>query len=95
MYWLFYILEYIYIVQLAKRRISPVFSFNMQIPNQGEHCRIFRRVCVLKTNTGLVCLFSICTINTKQYIYKTKYALRHHSQTFKNVYSCIGITCML
>ena len=31
-----YILEYIYIVQIAKRRISPVLAFNMQIPDQVE-----------------------------------------------------------
>ena len=30
------ILEYIYIVQIAKRRISPVLAFNMQIPDQVE-----------------------------------------------------------
>ena len=31
-----YILEYIYTVQIAKRRISPVFASNMQIPDQVE-----------------------------------------------------------
>ena len=29
-----YTLEYIYIVQIAKRRTSPVFAFNMQIPHK-------------------------------------------------------------
>ena len=31
-----YILEYIYIVQIEKRRPSPVFAFNMQIRDQVE-----------------------------------------------------------
>ena len=31
-----YILEYIYIVQITKRRISLVLAFNMQIPDQVE-----------------------------------------------------------
>ena len=31
-----YILEYFYIVQIVKRRISPVLAFNMQIPDQVE-----------------------------------------------------------
>ena len=31
-----YILEYICVVQIAKRRVSPVFAFNMQIPDQVE-----------------------------------------------------------
>ena len=31
-----YILEYIYIGQIKKRRRSPVFAFNMQIPDQVE-----------------------------------------------------------
>ena len=30
------ILEYIYNVQIAKRRISTVFAFNMQIPDRVE-----------------------------------------------------------
>ena len=29
-----YILEYIYIIQIAKRRTSPVFAYNMKIPDQ-------------------------------------------------------------
>ena len=38
-----YILEYIYIVQIAKRGIlvSPVFAFNMQIPDQVECLVVF------------------------------------------------------
>ena len=36
-----YILEYIYIVQIEKRRTSPVFAFNMQIPDQVEFLVVF------------------------------------------------------
>ena len=41
--YIMYILEYIYIVQIAKRRIlvSPVFAFNMQIPDQVECLVVF------------------------------------------------------
>ena len=51
-----------------------------------------------RANTGRVRLFAICQIyysryismcSTKQYMYKTKYALIHHSRTYTNVY--IGI----
>ena len=38
-----YILEYIYIVLKAKRRISPMFAFNMQIPDQVEYLIVFAR----------------------------------------------------
>ena len=31
-----YILEYIYIVQVTKRRVSHLLAFNMQIPDQVE-----------------------------------------------------------
>ena len=53
--------------------------------------RKFGRVCTLKTSTGPVCLFAICTIliyipicNIKQYIYQTKYAVLCHSRTCNN-----------
>ena len=46
-----FILEYSYIVQIAKKRTSPVFAFNMQ-----------NTICILKANTGLVRLFANCTI---------------------------------
>ena len=36
-----YILEFIYIVQIAKTRISPVIVFNMQIPDQVECLVVF------------------------------------------------------
>ena len=38
-----YILEYIYmyIVQIAKRRISPLFAFNMQISDRVECLVVF------------------------------------------------------
>ena len=38
---LFYILEYIYIVQIAKRRVSPLLAYNMQIPDQVECLVVF------------------------------------------------------
>ena len=36
-----YILEYMYIVQITKRRISPVLAFNMQVPDQVEYLAMF------------------------------------------------------
>ena len=36
-----YILEYIHIVQIAKRRIRPVLAFNMHIPDQVECLVVF------------------------------------------------------
>ena len=36
-----YILEYIYIVQITKRHISPVLAFNIQIPDQVEFLIVF------------------------------------------------------
>ena len=36
-----YILEYMYIVQITKRRISPVLAFNMQVPDQVECLAMF------------------------------------------------------
>ena len=36
-----YISEYIYIVQIAKRRISHVLAFNMQIPDQVDCLVVF------------------------------------------------------
>ena len=73
---------YIYIVQITKRRISPGVCFQHANTRSG---RMFGRVCMLKASTGLVCLFAICKIfiyipnlyNTKQYMYKTKYAVHH------------------
>ena len=80
-----YILEYIYMTQIIKRRNSPVFAFNMQIPRSG---RMFGRVLHVQSkhiNGASLCylynidIFSytnrkIYPIFTKQYIYKTKYA---------------------
>ena len=54
-----YILEYIYMMQIAKRRTSSVFAFNMQIPDQVECLVVF---CMSEVNTGLVRLFAICTM---------------------------------
>ena len=36
-----YIFEYLYIVQITKRRISHVLAFNMQIPDQVECLVVF------------------------------------------------------
>ena len=36
-----YILQYIYIVQIANRRTSPAFAYNMQIPDQVECLAVF------------------------------------------------------
>ena len=56
-------------------------------------------ICTLKASTGPMRLFVICKkyiysniCNTKQYIYKTDYALRHHSGTYNKVNIGIGST---
>ena len=90
------IFDYSYIVQIAKRRTSPVFGFNMQMPDQVECLIVF---CLLKANTGRASLLfaqfsSIPICNTKQYIYKTNYARLTHSRTYSSVYIGIGSTCM-
>ena len=36
-----YILEYMYILQITKRRIGPVLAFNVQIPDQVECLAVF------------------------------------------------------
>ena len=36
-----YILEYMYILQISKRRIGPVLAFNVQIPDQVECLAVF------------------------------------------------------
>ena len=36
-----YILEYMYILQITKRRIGPVLAFNVQIPDQVECLTVF------------------------------------------------------
>ena len=67
-----YILEYIFIVQKAQRRISPVLASNMQIPDQVECLVVF--ACRKQSQDLFVSLlfvqylhkYSIC--NTKQYI---------------------------
>ena len=90
-----YISEYIYIVQIAKRRICPVLAFNMQIPDQVECLVVF--TCWKQAHDLCVSLLfhiyiPIC--NTKQYIYQTKLSVLHHSRTYNNVYIGIGSTCM-
>ena len=49
-----YTFEYICMIQIAQRRTSPVFAFNMQIPEQVEYLVVF---CMSKVNTGLVRIF--------------------------------------
>ena len=56
-----YILEYSYIVQIAKRRTRPVFAFNMQ--NTIKHST-WSGICMLKANSGLVRLFAFLTLKT-------------------------------
>ena len=36
-----HILEYMYILQITKRRIGPVLAFNVQIPDQVECLAVF------------------------------------------------------
>ena len=36
-----YILEYMYMIQITKRRIGPVLAFNVQIPDQVECLTVF------------------------------------------------------
>ena len=54
-----YTLEDSYIVQIAKRRTTPLFAFKMQNTIKHFTCS---GICMLKANTGLVHLFAICTI---------------------------------
>ena len=56
-----YILEYSYIVLMAKGCTSPVFAFNMQTPDQ-VHVDCLIVFYMLKAKTRLVRLFAICTI---------------------------------
>ena len=86
-----YIFEYSYYVQRAKRCKSPVFAFNLQIPDQLECLIVF---CMLKANTWLVCLFAICTI----YVYSNMYNKVVHLQdeicstsSFSNLFQCIRL----
>ena len=87
------ILEYFYIGQIAKRRISLAFAFNLQ--NTTKHSTRSGS----KADKGLVCLFAICLICryipicTQKEQYNTKYTPLHHSWTYTNV--CIGIRSML
>ena len=76
-----------HIVQIAKRGTSPVFALDMQ--NTTKYSTVFYLISGLlvesKQDFCVSLLFvqyryiTIC--NTKQYIYKTKYALLHHSRT--------------
>ena len=45
-----YILEYNYIVQIAKGCTGPVLAFNVQTPDKVEFLIVF---CILKANTWL------------------------------------------
>ena len=88
-----YILEYIYIVQITKRRISHVLAFNMHLPDQVECLVVFacwnqaQDLCVSLLFVQYLYIY-IAMSNTKQYhnIYQTKYAALHHSRTYNNVY---------
>ena len=73
-----YILEYIYIGQIANRFTSPVFAFNMQ--NATKHSDLVKCLVVHVEST---------IYNAKQYMFKTKYALLYHSRTYTKIY--IGI----
>ena len=88
-----YILEYIHvyinIVQKAKRQTSPVLAFNMQtrpniLPDLVFAC--WKQAHDLCVSLLFVQYRYIPICNTKQYIYKTNYALCNHSRTYNKVY---------
>ena len=98
-YWNIYIYIYINMVQIAKRHTSPALAFNMQtrpniLPDLVFDCwKQAQDLCVYLL---FVQYRYIPICNTKQYIYmyKTNYALCHHSHTYNKVYVGIGSTCM-
>ena len=78
-----YILEYIYIVQITKRRVSPVLAFNMQIQDQVEclvvlHVKSKHRTCV-----------SLCYLCNILYIFQ--YVTQKSTFTRQNTLSFIII----
>ena len=76
MYCLCYILEYIYIVHVAKRHTRPVFAFNMQIPDQVECLVVF--ACWKQTQDVCVSLLFV------QYRYLFQYATQNSTCTRQN-----------
>ena len=86
---------YINIVQIAKRHTSPVLAFNMQTRPNNEtfYLILFLHVESKHMTYAFLCyLYNIIPIcNTKQYIYKTNYALLHNSRsyTYNKVYTLV------
>ena len=80
---LYYILEYIYIVQIAKRRINPVFAFKMQIRDQLECLVVF--ACCKQTQDLCVSLLFV----QYRYIYIFKYVTQNSTFTRQNTLSFI------
>ena len=90
-----YILEYIYMMQIAKIRTSHVFAFNMQIPYQVE-CLVMC-VSLLFERYRYIQKYkykNIFNIHKTVHLYETKYAQLHNSRIYVNVYIGIGRTCM-
>ena len=98
-----YILEYSYIVQIAKRRTSPVLSTcktrSSILSDLVFACwKQTQDVCVPLLLYNIAIFQCVLFVQysyipmciTKRYIYKTKYDPLHHSRTYTSVY--IGIT---
>ena len=83
---------YINSVQIAKRHTSPVLAFIMQTRLNILSDLVLHVESKNRTYSSLCCFVQyryIPIFNTKQYMYKTNYALIHHSRTYNKVY--IGI----
>ena len=88
---------YINVVQIAKRHTSPVLASNMQTrPNNLSDMAYARwkQAQDLCVSLLFVKYTYIPICNTKQYIYKTDYAILHPSGTYNIVNIGIGSICM-
>ena len=82
------------VVQITKRRTSPVFAFYMPIPDQVESLVVF---CMSKVNTGLMHPLTICTIYVQIYSHKQIQKSIHYSQnsTFTRQNTCTPCSIIL
>ena len=95
---LWYILEYMYILQIPKRRIGPVLAFNVQIPYQVECLAVFACWNSKQAHDLCVSLLFVQHLYIFQYVTQnstfTRQNTLYHSCTYHNVYNGIGSTCM-
>ena len=86
---------YVNVLRIAKRPISPVMQTRPNIlPDLVFACSKHTQDLCVSLLFVQYTYIPIC--NTKQYIYKTDYALLHPSRTYmyNKVYIGIGSTCM-